>query len=364
MAVSERGDDGERNETVALSSEKQQWRRDTYNFTVGICAIVKDGEAYMTEWLDYHLGAMGVDAIYIYDNSFGDPSLELGHDLQAWHRNTRSHPLYSKVEVMHMPEMSTGRQKMAYTDCVLRYGKNVQQLAFDVAEKVGYWNSSSTSPRILDANDGIDYLAMIDIDEFLVPRGNYTSVHGVIKDYLDPYVGGSLTVNWMLFGSSNKTLYSPIPVTKRFQYRDEMPNGVVKSITQASDFGNVAGPHATNTVYGYRRTTLYRGAILENEKGTADPSLPTGALLLYHYRYTSHKEYHYKKCIRMETDGAKGCDYRTGRVITAEELERKGMPDHIAIRTGSVFDDSAWQLLSERVPKYRIYDDEAWVDYS
>jgi len=47
---------------------------------------VKDGEAYMTEWIDYHLAAVGIDGIYIYDNS-GEG------DLRGWHRNTRSHPL-------------------------------------------------------------------------------------------------------------------------------------------------------------------------------------------------------------------------------------------------------------------------------
>ena len=61
----------------------------------------------------------------------------------------------------------------------------------------------------------------------------------------------------------------------------------------------------------------------------------------------------------------RGCDYKTGRVVTMEELERKGKPTHIAMRAGSVFDDSAWKLLKWRVPKYRIYDDElAWGDYS
>ena len=67
----------------------------------------------------------------------------------------------------------------------------------------------------------------------------------------------------------------------------------------------------------------------------------------------------------METDGSKGCSFKTGRVISAKELEERGMPPHIAMRTGTVFDDTAWKFLSDRVPKYRIYEDEeAWGDYS
>ena len=340
---------------MGYAKEEQSSRpRHNYNFTIGICAIIKDGESYMTEWIDYHLDAMNIENIYIYDNSFES-------DLQTWYRNTRSHPLYKRVEVIHWRNETSGRQRGAYADCVMRYGKNVHEFGIQQSQKNG-WN---VSDRILNETDGMDYLAMIDIDEFLVPKGNYTSVHGVIKDYLEPYLGGSLTVNWMLFGSANKTIYSPIPVTKRFQYRDELPNGVVKSIVQASDFYSMRNPHAVNTLYGYTRTTSFKGATLGNEKGSSDPSVPSGALLLYHYRYTSQKEYFFKKCVRMETDGMKGCSYKTGKVITREELEAKGMPTHIAMRTGTVFDDSAWKLLTERVPKYRIYDDDqAWGDYT
>ena len=61
----------------------------------------------------------------------------------------------------------------------------------------------------------------------------------------------------------------------------------------------------------------------------------------------------------------KGCSYKTGKVTTLKELEANGMPTHIATRKGTVFDDSAWKALTERVPKYRIYDDDqAWGDYT
>ncbi len=44
---------------------------------------------------------------------------------------------------------------------------------------------------------------------------------------------------------------------------------------------------------------------------------------------------------------------------------REGMPTHIVLRSGSVFDDSAWRIMVERVSKYRIFDDElSWGDYS
>ena len=333
------------------------YQMEKYNFTVGICAIVKDGEAYLTEWLDYHLEAMKMDAIYIYDNS---PDF----DLQSWYANTRSHPVYKRVEIRHLLDKTFKRQRRAYTDCVNRYGKNINEVGLRYSKKMGY----EVTDREFGPSEGTDYLAMIDLDEFLVPKGEYTSVHGVIKDYLEPYEGGSITVNWVLFGSSNKTIYTPIPVTKRFQYRDKETHGVVKSIVKASDFYSMRNPHSISTVFGHTRTTSYQGAILHtnvSKTGASDPSLPSGVLLLYHYRYTSSKEYYTKKCIRGDTDGLKGCSYWTKKTITVEELKKKGMPTHIALRTGSVFDDSAWKIMVERIPRYTIYDDEmAWGDYT
>lgn len=343
---------------TTYTKQLASFRPETYNFTVGICAIVKDGELYLTEWLDYHLVAMNIDAIYIYDNS-------LDFDLQRWYANTRMHNVYKRVEIRHLPDATRKRQRRAYTDCVNRYGKNITRMSLTYAKKEGW----EVTDRQFAPTEGMDYLAMIDIDEFLVPKGRYTSIHGVIRDYLEPFTGGSLTINWMLFGSSNKTIYSPVPVTKRFQYRDETPHDVVKSIVKSSDYYSMKNPHSMNTIHGHTRTTLYKGAILHDgnvsKSSAVDPALPSQVILLHHYRYTSSKEYYYKKCIRRETDGSKGCSHQTGRTMTVEELKEKGKPTHIALRIGSVFDDSAWRIMMERIPKYRIFDDEmSWGDFS
>jgi len=143
---------------------------------------------------------------------------------------------------------------------------------------------------------------------------------------------------------------------------------VVKAIVRASDFYSVLTPHSVNTVYGGRRTTSFKGATLHtnvSHSGASDPDLPSGVLLLYHYRYTSHKEYYHKKCVCMETDRMKGYSFKNGKVILLEELQERGMPTHITMRTGTVYADSAWKLLTERVPKYRMYNDKStWGEYT
>lgn len=105
--------------TAAASTEKP------HNFTVAICLVVSDGEAYLEEWILYHLLAMEIDAIYIYDNSEN-------YDLRRWFENTRQHPVYNRVEVHHRPgkgnDDGKGRylQAGAYQDCIEQYGTSTE----------------------------------------------------------------------------------------------------------------------------------------------------------------------------------------------------------------------------------------------
>lgn len=298
----------------------------TYNFTVAICVIMKDADMYFEEWLDYHL-AMGFDAIYVYDNS-------QAFELKNWYHNTRKHATYSRVQVVHWAEYDSYTQNLAYRNCVAKYGQ------------------SKTGPKN-------DYFAFIDVDEFLVIRSTddeknkYMNIQSILADYLVPY-GGALTVNWMMVGSANKTIASPLPVTKRFQYRDKETHGVVKSFAKTSDYLGHKNPHAVTV----RRpatvlNTKYPGSVAKqlSESGASDGDRPSDVLLLYHFRYCSEKEYVYKRCIRGEAAGNSWCDDQ-GNGVT-----RKGTPTHIQPAPGEVFDDSPWQFLKSRVPKYRVFDE-------
>jgi hypothetical protein len=101
------------------------------------------------------------------------------------------------------------------------------------------------------------------LDEFVVLQQyphNHTEIRGVLNDYLIPY-GGALTVNWSLFGTANKTVYAPMPVSKRFQYRERRTHHVVKSIVKTKDFKSIRD--AVNVKKGEKvRTTKYPGAVL------------------------------------------------------------------------------------------------------
>jgi hypothetical protein len=308
--------------------------RHNFNFSVSICTITLDDEACMMEWIDYHLLAMEFDRIYIYDNSET-------FELQRWWRKKRSHPVYSRVNVVHFPgqvinkERGEYAQGMMYNDCFERYGRDN------------------------------DYFALIDTDEFVVPMKFFTntthsSIHGVLEEYLAPF-GGALVVNWMIFGTGNKTRYSPIPTTKRFQFREEEPSGVVKTIAKITDFVRKRTPHSVFVRHpALVRTTKEPGYVHKEQfekMGATDADLPGDVLLLYHYRYRSVKEYRIRRCHRGEVNGSfKGCDKK----INELSIDKN---DHNNHRPGTVRDDLAWRILTSRVSKYRAWDSSEWQDF-
>ena len=313
-----------------FSSETKQ-----FNFTVGICTVVKDAEAYLEEWIDFHLAGMKFQQIFLYDNSDA-------FDLKGWYENTRKHPVYSMVEVIHYPgnswieEKEDYIQNIIYSDCVERFG------------------TDPTGPQH-------EYLALIDIDEYLVLQDyphKYQEIRGVLQDYLVPY-GGALIVNWMLFGTSNHTIYAPLPITKRFQFRDNTTHHVVKSIVKSTDFHYMRNPHAAKLRNGALvRTTKYPGAVQNEPTSTtkaSDHDRPSGVLLVYHYRYTSTKEYISKRCSR----GALSVEYKRWCKDDGHTLETD-TPPHIQPRPGDVFDDTAWQFLVATNPRYQVFED--WKD--
>ena len=79
------------------------------------------------------------------------------------------------------------------------------------------------------------------VDEFLVLKK-----HNTLNDFLEQHLRkGSLAISWFIFGTGFRDTYAPLPVTKRFLYRDGThPNdrhkqqwSNVKSILKCSDYG-------------------------------------------------------------------------------------------------------------------------------
>ena len=287
----------------------------TYNHNLSAIVGLDEG-AYIDEWLEYHV-ALGFDTIYLNDNTNN-------FMFQNW--TISSSKSKGRIKVHHTPGI--GKQVPVYNTCAQRA-----------------------------RDDGHRWAAFIDIDEFLVMRK-----HRHVADFLEEYCeAGAVLLSWLVFGTSNHTEYEPVPVTKRFQYFSPSElTQFVKSIVRLEDFVRFTNVHWAHLRNG---TTSKITGGKEFHYPRTQPILTwdiaerkTDVAIIHHYRYKSRNEYIKKK---MRGDASAGKCHRLKENETAyaecKELVRKD--DLIeAINsdnpTGTVFDDTAWQLLKQNVPKY------------
>ena len=130
----------------------------SFQYQLSIVCIVKNEAPYLEEWVRYHL-SIGVEHFYIYNN---DSSDDIEQVLKKFG---------SKVTLLdiHGPV----RQLDAYNDAINRFSEQTK------------------------------YLAVIDADEFIYsPKGDH-KVLSIIDGVFDDRKVGGLTVNWVIYGSSN-----------------------------------------------------------------------------------------------------------------------------------------------------------------
>ncbi|MEL0601840.1 MAG: sulfotransferase [Planktothrix rubescens PR222] len=139
-----------------------------------LCAIAKNEAAYLVEWIAYHKFIVGFDEVLIYENDSTDNSRLILEKLdklgicqyKPWPRSQGIVP-----------------QRSAYNDAIQTYNQSYQWVCF------------------------------LDLDEFLVLKSFNT-----IQDCIQSFDGkaDSIVINWLMFGSSGHSTYSPEPVIQRF----------------------------------------------------------------------------------------------------------------------------------------------------
>ena len=178
-----------------------------------ICAIIKNENLYLREWVEYHLN-LGFDKIILYDNN--DITGEIPNIVVQDYINC------GKVEIICYRGVKTfnkywGVQSCAYNDCLSRY-KNTD-----------------------------NWIAFIDIDEFIFIE-KYTKIQYLFEKM--PYEKyDTVLLSWLTYGDSGLLYYENKPVLERFTvpakdfiYADGYNyNTLVKSITKPND----------NTLFGY-----------------------------------------------------------------------------------------------------------------
>ena len=275
--------------------------------TAIVCAIVKDEDRYLREWILYNLG-LGFNKIYIYDNSANSTT-------SKW-LNTQDSKVRRGTVVHKFPESKNERQIIAYRDCIERFGRG---------------NNHA-------------WATFLDPDEFLVLKK-----HETVVDFLqDLCVNGSVSINWVNFGTSNHTKYEPLPVTQRFQYHTGI-DSTVKTIVRISDFVRQRSPHWAFLKNDTQRRDTHGNFIQgKGMYGTFNPTFhekgTTDIAAVHHYRFKSSGEFNAKYCSRGDV-------WHTYNNMTfCQNGKQTVVPD---VPVGYIHDASAWELLQKNVPEYR-----------
>jgi hypothetical protein len=187
-----------------------------YPHRLAICAIFKNEAPWMEEWLVYHRDVLGVTRFYLYNNDSTDnfrevlePFIQEGIvELIEWDSSDPNHI----VQGAFMDVPWAGAQIGAYNDCL-------KNRALGQAK----------------------WVAMIDIDEFIVPVNGVKAFYKLLNRAED-HKKGTVSMHWRVFGTSEvEDLAEGELLTEKLTWRanDDHPwNILVKSIhrPEAIDF--------------------------------------------------------------------------------------------------------------------------------
>lgn len=158
--------------------------------SVGVCAIFKNEAPYLREWLLFHW-LQGVERFYLYDNGSSD----------AW---PEAIPEVADL-VTHWP--GRVQQMRAYDDCLSR-------------------------------KPGVDWLAFIDIDEFLWDSSGRT-----LPEVLTGVMASAVHIPWLMFGDGGH-IQPPRGLTiDCFLRRSAVPQVLGKQIVRPERAQQTRSPH-------------------------------------------------------------------------------------------------------------------------
>lgn len=238
-----------------------------------ICAIVKQEDPYIHEWIQYHL-KLGVNHIYIYDNHY----ISHYHALAEMYKGA--------VTVFHLPGYCM--QMTAYAT-FLQYA------------------------RELPMSEKPTWVAFIDVDEFIVIRASASAsaspvpssssslrsspIHSLLTT-AGP-ARGALGLNWVLFGNNYQEIHDPTRgVLERFTRRQVGVNPHIKSIVRLDDVRQMVSPHHAEFLDSEVRTRDCRGNPID---GPYHPEGDDSVACIHHYFTKSNEEF-FRKCARGRAD--------------------------------------------------------------
>ncbi|GFK93350.1 hypothetical protein NNJEOMEG_01182 [Fundidesulfovibrio magnetotacticus] len=238
-----------------------------------ICAIAKDEEHTLADWVDYHL-CVGFERVTVFDNNSAVPVERL----------LRGHVEHGLVRVIPFPA-AKNQQLSAYFSYLKQFAGQARWTAF------------------------------LDVDEYLVPK-RVDDVRDLLQDYEDR---AGLAAHWVMFGSDghlSRPRESVPSAYRRALHRSE----TVKSIVDTSQVTHPRSPHH----FGYAP-----GRCCVNEHGIPVDgpfSYHTAEILqVNHYYFQSQQDF----CAKMERGFATPVEGREGYSLEEffRQARQEGTPD-------------------------------------
>ena len=175
---------------------------------LSVCSIFHNEDRFLKDWIDFHL-AMGVQRFYLYNHQSSDNFKEV---LQPYIDKRQVKLIdwdYSYEDVSQWNDIQCG----AYNDCLKRFGRSSQWIAFIDTDEYVYSPKSVKIPKILKK----------------------------FKSF------AAVSANWVFYGTSNIYKLDPkIPLIRQLVLRHNDggdPNHHVKSIVQPSKVIAFRNPH-------------------------------------------------------------------------------------------------------------------------
>ena len=214
---------------------------------LAVVVIAKNEGPYFKEWLDWHI-SLGVEKFYVYDNESTDETVEV----------LRPYIEKGIVDYTYFPGYR--QQLAAYDDCLKKHRYDTR------------------------------WLAVIDMDEFIVPRKHH-SIPEYLKDKEDFPV---VEINWLCYGSSGLKQHTPGGMMQRFKRHsrgDHPLNNHVKSIFNPRRVYGMTGCHEAARIDGKAADSHGRRV----KKSWKNRLPQQDVIRINHYAVRSYEEFIEKK---------------------------------------------------------------------
>lgn len=241
----------------------------------GVCAIIKDEEPFLDEWMAYYT-LLGAEAFYLYDNGSATPLRQTLRKYERFHTP-------ESLRIHDAPGEKL--QMITYGHCLAAYANKCRWIAF------------------------------VDLDEFIVPK-RHDTIPAMLEEF-EPYAG--LALSWRTFGSNGHVTRPQglqIENYTRALAASHSLNRHIKTIVNPTLADHFSNPHICALKNPADRIVLENHE-LTNSAWTDVPSWEKGQI--NHYYFRSKKDFFTKLRRPRADNGAMRTMAEKGVVLVGEE---------------------------------------------